>query len=605
MEIYKGASSRDLICLDFDFGARSYEEEISHLHKILHNEQNDKKRESLLAHIEKAEKNKFKYCKRSKEEIRELFYENGVSVKYQIKDKNGNVKKEDIVEYKMIYRNSAKAKIGQAMFINKNLYDIAYDWLTMGLGKRLPHHGAKIVELSAYAPLTTSTIIDTIHIPVENILILNDKDSFFKTVAKIVRANDYDAFERVLDEKKTSTARQNAIKKGKIDILGNPIYKKVYKKVPCKKKKCVVLQEETEVKNTLWDGMGLIDSDALPQWINGMALLRNHFFKMCGFRAKIQLFFKDWCAENGYDYNTYEVQDVFGVTHKLKDIKIITTNNAIKWTKFISLMGGTPLSAYKYWCDRINADGSLWGIVKTDHKSKLGNVQQMSYQMINTLPCSYDDIKDIAKTSIDYVELLKNDDQIFEKFLRENANGVNHYEMMADLYKHNPNFANSTWFRSEKRKIINQYVFKLRSGKIAVEGDNLTMCGNPYALLLYSVGEDWSEDPCFKQESGTIQCYTTRFQDGEFLGAFRSPHNSPNNVCYLHNVYSIEMTRYFDWSENIIAVNNIGTDIQDRTNGCDYDSDFLFVTNQPTIVRKAKQCYEEYPTIVNKLNESG
>ena len=102
MEIYKGASSRDLICLDFDFGARSYEEEISHLHKILHNEQNDKKRESLLAHIEKAEKNKFKYCKRSKEEIRELFYENGVSVKYQIKDKNGNVKKEDIVEYKMI-----------------------------------------------------------------------------------------------------------------------------------------------------------------------------------------------------------------------------------------------------------------------------------------------------------------------------------------------------------------------------------------------------------------------------------------------------------------------------------------------------------------------
>lgn len=66
----------------------------------------------------------------------------------------------------------------------------------------------------------------------------------------------------------------------------------------------------------------------------------------------------------------------------------------------------------------------MWGCVKTDHPSKLsyqGDVQQLSYQMINTLPCSYEEIGELAKTSIEYVELLKRDNDAFEEYLRKNA----------------------------------------------------------------------------------------------------------------------------------------------------------------------------------------
>ena len=97
----------------------------------------------------------------------------------------------------------------------------------------------------------------------------------------------------------------------------------------------------------------------------------------------------------------------------------------------------------------------------------------MSYQMLNTLPCTKDDVKEIAAYSVSYVELLKSDDQEFEKFLRKNANEVNHYEMMADLYRKNPAFADSKWYRYEKRQIIRTYVNKLRSGKIMVNGLSL------------------------------------------------------------------------------------------------------------------------------------
>lgn len=593
LNVYKGESTRDIVCLEFDFGSKSYEEKVQQIETLIE-KANEKSLERLNEILNTVHENKDKFVKKSMEEIRDEYYQNGVSIDYVTRDKNGAIKKTQTIHYKMLFRTPSKAKVGQSIFINEKYYKIAYEWLTMGLGNKMNKKKAKIVEISAYAPLTTSTIVGNIHIPVEDILILKDQDSYFQTMANIVRAEEYFVEKKVIDTEKTEINKQKALGQGK-----KP--KRVFKKIRVPTKKCVVHKENVNLKNTLWDGMGLVETSIMPKYVNGMMLLRNHFFKMCGFRTNLQQFLKDWCVENNVDYETFEIEDMFGVKHLAKNIKVITTDNAIKWKKFTELMGDNP---YKYWCDRIKADNSIFGIVKTDHKSKLGNVQQMSYQMVNSLPCSKDEIKELAQYSVEYVEKLKQDNDEFEKFLRLNANEINHYEMMADLYNQNKDFANSKWFRTEKRKIIFAYVEKLRKGKITVNADNLTMCGNPYALLLYTVGEDWTKDPCFEQEQGTIQCYTTRFNDGEYLCGIRSPQNSPNNICYLKNTYSKEMQKYFPFSENIVAVNCIGTDLQDRTNGSDFDSDFIFATNNPIMVKCAKRCYDEFPTIVNQLKES-
>lgn len=235
-------------------------------------------------------------------------------------------------------------------------------------------------------------------------------------------------------------------------------------------------------------------------------------------------------------------------------------------------MGNTLLDAYEYWRRRVEADGSIWGVVKQDHQSKLGDhheIQQLSYQAINSLPCGREEIEKIAQTSIKYVELLKNDNDEFEKFLRKNSTEVNHYEMLADLYRWNKDFSMSKMWKVDKSSIINSYVGKLKKGKITVSGDNLVVCGNPYALLLYAVGEDWSKDPTLRPEKGVIQCYTPRFEDGEYLCGIRSPHNAPSNTGYFKNVRHPLMEKYMEFSKNIIAVNCIETDVQSRLNGMD------------------------------------
>lgn len=90
------------------------------------------------------------------------------------------------------------------------------------------------------------------------------------------------------------------------------------------------------------------------------------------------------------------------------------------------------------------------------------------------------------------------------------------------------------------------------------------------------------------------------------LAAFRSPHNSPNNIIHLYNVYPEKLVKYFpNMGNNVIVFNAIKTDTQARLSGHDVDSDFVYVTNQEELADLAKKAYVEYPTIINKVDEVG
>lgn len=539
-------SSRDLICLEFNYGTRSYEEERTHLKKQLANSIGTEKEARIRELIQKAEDRKNSYMKLTKEDLRHKFYAEGVDVTYYTKKRGGQIKKDRTIHYKMLYRSTGKAKKGTCMFINEDLYDRAFDFLRMGI--KIRPENAPIVEISAYSPLVSSTITDTIQIDPENILILKDVDSYFDTSAVCV-STDQDRH-----------------------CLAEHI-------------------DHYRVKNTLFDGQALIDSGIFPENGNGYLLLRHHFCKMAAFNSNIQLFFKDYFGDL---YETATVVDMFGKKHLAKDIRLITTNNAMKWLKFDV--------SYEYWCQKVNENGSQFGIVKTAHKSKLDDVQKMSYQMINAL--CVDIMPNVISRSVQYIEALKKDDAVFLDYLKKNKNFANDYEVLLSLVNHYPDFIRSDYFRSRRWKIIQAYIFKFRNGEILQNADNLVIAGSPYAMLLHSVGQDIHKDDTFTGESGTIQCYTERFDHDEYLACFRSPFNSKNNMGYLHNVYSEHMSRYFNLGPQIIAVNMIGTDFQDRNNGSDQDSDSLYTTNQPDIVDYAKQCYAGYPTIVNKIQQS-
>jgi len=500
----------------------------------------------------------------SKDNIRDILYKNGFYLDFFKKNK---VSKKYIlsetVKYKFWFRTPSKSRVGDVVFINEKLYDIK-KWQRMGLEIPENEYG-RIVEMAAYESLTSSSICGRITINPDNILVVNDIKSFFDTECALVKTDS--------------------------------------------KGECFVDRKKYKVNNTLFDGQALLEDslwDATDK--SGMILLRQHFFKACAFRTYLSNFFIDWCIENEKDYNTFTVEDRYHNHILIKNILMITTENAMKWEKFTDIG-----ASFDYWKKVVNDDCNIFGICKKDHVSKYGEYQRASYQMVNTLDINTNQAKNLADETVKFVNDMKKDNEKYCEFLKITSSGANGNDMIVDLYNHNKLFDKSKFFREYKKRDISDYVKTLRNGKLLLNADNLTITGNPYIMLLHAVGQvplvnnviidKKFTDITLPVNDEYISVYTKRFKDGEMLASFRNPHNSPNN-CGYNKVFKHElMEKYFNFSKNIMAINMIQTEEQDLKNSEDEDSDFNYVTNNKIAVESASKIFRKYPCIVNQITE--
>lgn len=561
MKIKKDGSSLDFIVMKFDYSVLSYcERELYYGYNDGEQEENTEvNAEDLLSGIKDSV---------SAKELRQIYYTQGCTITWHKYDrKTGDIihGADETITYRMLMRSPGKAKKGDCVFVREELVTIARDYLTMGLWDRMPQENADIVSLSAYSTLITASALDYIHIPLKNILIVRDQE-----VSTILPGLTVD-----VDE-------------------SNHCY--------------VKKEEQCEITNILWDGMGLIDDSVFPedQGMEGFIYCRSHFFKSCLFRGDVVQYFIDYYKE---DYPTAAVMDMFGNKVKVSDIRVIVTENSIKWMKFERLMKEYPedndSKAYKYYRHFMKKDGEMFSIVKTGHESKWGELQRSSYQINNSLPTTDKDIlAKVAQTSVDYYNRMVQDHDAFINHLkRTSGNKYSVGNMLIALDEWNHDFRYTDYFKKKKSEILSEFKNKrLKLGKILQNGDNLVICGNPLALLKQVTGEGYSSEKCFDTHRKGIECYTSRFPDGQCLAGFRSPHNSSNNIVHLINRYPQELMRYFpELGQHVIVINGIGTDVQDRLNGQDLDSDSVYVTDQEEIVKLSEKAYLEYPTIINRI----
>lgn len=493
----------------------------------------------------------------SPDKLREMYYRDGCEITWNTYDKKtGEVVAFQTILYRMLYRTPGKAKDGSCIFIRDELLNKARKYLTMDLYDKMPDTGAKIVEMSAYSTLITASAMNYIHIPMENILIVKDQKSATELPALAVRVDD--------------------------------------------EKHCYVQEyEKYKIENVLWDGMGLIDDSIFPEDMEGFIYCRSHFFKSCLFRGNIQQYFKDYYKT---EYDTATVTDMFGNVMKVSDVKVIVTDNSIKWLKFKDLMGKTDLKAYRFYKKFMQRDGEQFAIVKTAHKSKYGNLQRSSYQMNNSLPTTdVEVLKRIAQTSVDYYNTMIKSTDAFVDHLRMNKSVYSIDRILVALYEHNTDIQYTSFFKDRKSDILSKFKRKrLMLGKLLQEGDNLTICGNPISLLMMVTGQDYLNEGCFISRRDGIGCYTTRFNDGECLAGFRSPHNSPNNIVYLINKYSEPIQTYFPkLGDNIIIINGIVINQAKAVQ----DAMFKEIDARKKALKKKKEYYDYDKTIKKKTDE--
>lgn len=469
-------------------------------------------------------------------------------------------------------RSSGKARVGNNIFIINNIRDEVLKWSRMGLefkGKQ------DIASIRAYESLSLSSIIGTINLDPGRILVVDDFESKFKV--KMSRT--------YLEEKY-----------------------------------CITKDAEVEESNSIWDGEGLLNERIFNEneiiKDKGFALLRNRFMKCAGFSCKIQ----DWYKDN---YEGTKVKDMYGNEINIENIDLITTPSSIKLIKFNDEV--LKLDKYKdlgegawlqYWKD--NA-GNEFGVCKTEKPSHFeeGMKNRLSYQMINSMPLSREDIKELLKDEIKHIDKLKNDLDYYLNTTKLNFEFKEDLEFTTDeetqqlelgsnidismafnkLVCKNREFANTKVFKDNRRNYIAAYIRELRKGKIKIESDYCVACGNPLELL-YSTIDKFNGKPIDLKE---WQIYSSRFKDKEKVIGFRNPHISVSNIGQHINRKINDFEKYFNCTPNIVFFNAIEVPILSMYNGEDYDSDSNLLTNNSIIVKACKRINKDFKIPKNDI----
>lgn len=451
------------------------------------------------------------------------------------------------ISYCRFKRSSGSARVGKCLFIDNRLYHDMHKSEQCGLDVKSGDE-LDLAAFEAYIALPTSSIIDTIDIKPENFLVVDDWESIFNEEAVCTD-------------------------------LGNDGWLKTTEK-------------EMKISNSIWDGQSLIDVSLMGKYASkGMLLLRNKFFKSCCFNTNIQQFFKD--------NNITKISQLKGETiaTDINDIKVITTPSSIKFYKFGEL---------STWFKNIYA---YFGVVKYDKNTHYfnGRMVQAHYQLLNTLQLSKNELQELVKDGLDYINLLNTDVDVMRyhlKFKESDTFETETDNIMKDkneitykLLNYDCDFNKTRIYYEFKKKLCSSYLKNIKKGHVLLDGTYATLFGNPYEMLLQSVGKF---DGTSILQKGTV--HNTRYEyDITILGS-RSPHVTIGNILLAENVACDVIDKYFNLTPNIICINSINENILERLSGSDFDSDSLLITNNKILIDAARKNYHLFKVPTRNIN---
>lgn len=469
---------------------------------------------------------------KTKRQLRDDLYENGFMC-------NGN-------HYVRFKRTSGSARVGKCLFIEESLYPAMHQWEMCGLQVE---NGDKVdlAALESYISLPTSSAIDVLRIDPKSILVIPDYDSHFKEDSIIVEMND---------EKRIT------VREGNIDV-----------------------------SNSIFDGQSLIDISIMGEYAQyGMVLLRNRFFKSCCFNTNIQ----DWFQDNGITSLDQLHPDSITLATDIRDIRLITTPNSIKYAKFASIT---------QWLREIN---DVFSVVKHEKKTHFFNGQmvQAHYQLLNTLQLSPEEVHELLKPSLEYVNYLNTNTDVLKYHVKcsisdEELSNVfkDKNDIVYTMMNYSDEFFKTKYFYDFKKETCKSYLKNIKKGHILINGNYSVLFGNPYEMLLHCIGQfdgDTSLPPGY--------IHTTRYPYGKKVLGCRSPHISTSNVLVSTNFRHDLIDRYFNLTDEIVCINAIGENILERLSGADYDSDQMIISDNEILIQAALKNYDVFKVPANRVS---
>ncbi len=468
-------------------------------------------------------------------------------------------------------RSGNAAKKGKHIFIREDFFDEMMEWTWLGHSpKKNQYASLPYVEQKAYEALVNSNIKGIVNIHPDEILLLEDKENYFLSWTTIVEE----------DAGKFSGFRAY-----------------------------------TEVGNKVFDGECLLDNSVFEsaEADAGMMLLRNFFFKSCGFRTDIQGYYKEIFGEK---YNTATVKDSMGNEVQVKNVKMIVTTSSFKLFKFLGYLSppieetdnGDFLNwdmsekeresyVYDLWREGVIENDCAFGVVK--HEEEHREKRKFTYQMLNSMHFSEEDIRELMATDIEKFVKLRTDCDFYETYIGggKESEGDPSYtaHFIVDLARKNPLFRRTDMYKEKRSNDLRAFKQKLYEGKLEIEADYYTLCSMPWELLNYSISSETAFERPVLQKG---EMYIAGLPEGEQLTLCRNPHACASNVVYATNRVIPELEKWFyfrrkDGFSNIVVISPWEWDVMEALNGADFDSDEALGIRNKIVLKRAKELGED------------
>ena len=342
--------------------------------------------------------------------------------------------------------------------------------------------------------------------------------------------------------------------------------------------------KDYEVSLTGNDGLGLVSPKLMAKWslelkertdeedeyICGGICLRNAFLKGMVFPFDYIKFAEEVA-------HTYEVTDIYGETHDIREVDLIITESQLKlWNCYENT------EEYLRNCEENNYDFCACKV----SERHLEDTRRLNYQYLQSYEdLSDEDIKELCKPTLEWLEKSSGGDwkSVLDFLGASGDSGFSDTQLFIKAIKANPQVLQDKWISDKINKLLIKKKDEAKIGKLICEGNYQIIGGDLYALCQGIFG---------MKITGLLKpntIYSSYWVDKgiEEVLLYRSPMTSHNNIRRVKLDSSDSAREWYKYATNVMFLSCFDT-ITMALNGADFDGDTVFSTNNKVLLRNTK-----------------
>ena len=275
-----------------------------------------------------------------------------------------------------------------------------------------------------------------------------------------------------------------------------------------------------------------------------------------------------------YNNGNYMIKDIWGNEQDIRNVDMILTESSLKlWDAYGSI--NDYIAKYR-------SNGYCFAVTKIS-SHHLDDVRDLNYQYLQSYEFTDEDIEEICKPTVDKLKnAMCGDYQATLDFLGINE-GVEKGTWQHALYV-NSCMMEDSYVIDSVHRMIKKKIDDAKIGKLEVHGNYQIASGDPFALMQSLCGLEVTG--LLKAEE--VYSHYWAEQDVDDVVVFRSPMTSHNNIRRCKVVNNDEVNEWYRYMDDIMIINAWDT-FMAAENGCDFDGDLLFSTNNPVLLRRHRK----------------